>query len=246
MSTASPAADSAPPVFLLPRSRTTQPIGDDVLAVIESLKLNRPVLVGHSIAGEESSSVGSRFPDKVAGLIYLDSGYSYAYYDRSLGNLWIDSIDLRRKLAQLIPGRTSEPAKQVVEDLIQNIPQFERILLEWHQTLEAMPMPPTPVTPGLTPAQAILEGQRKYTNIPVPILAIYAIPHDFGPVFKDPIARAAAEARDMVYSGDQAKAFEHGLPNARVVRLPHASHLIFGSNEADVLAEMHAFLASLN
>ena len=35
-------------------------LGDDVLAVIDSLKLNRPILVGHSIAGEELSSVGSR------------------------------------------------------------------------------------------------------------------------------------------------------------------------------------------
>jgi hypothetical protein len=35
-------------------------LGDDVLAVLDSLKLNRPVLIGHSIGGEELSSVGSR------------------------------------------------------------------------------------------------------------------------------------------------------------------------------------------
>jgi pimeloyl-ACP methyl ester carboxylesterase len=45
-----------------------------VLAVCDSLKLNRPVLIGHSIAGEELSSIGSRHPEKVAGLIYLDAG----------------------------------------------------------------------------------------------------------------------------------------------------------------------------
>jgi non-heme chloroperoxidase len=50
-------------------------LGDDVLAVLDSLKLNRPVLVGHSIGGEELSSVGSRHPEKVAGLVYLDAGY---------------------------------------------------------------------------------------------------------------------------------------------------------------------------
>ena len=32
-------------------------LGDDVLAVIEVLKLNHPVVVGHSIAGEELSSI---------------------------------------------------------------------------------------------------------------------------------------------------------------------------------------------
>ncbi len=49
-------------------------LGDDVLAVIDALKINKPVLVGHSIGGEELSSVGSRHPEKVAGLIYLDAG----------------------------------------------------------------------------------------------------------------------------------------------------------------------------
>jgi non-heme chloroperoxidase len=38
-------------------------LGDDVLAVMDSLKLKRPVLVGHSIAGQEMSSVASRHPD---------------------------------------------------------------------------------------------------------------------------------------------------------------------------------------
>ena len=53
-------------------------LGDDVLAVLDQLKLNRPVLVGHSIAGEELSSLGTRHPERVAGLIYLEAGYSYA------------------------------------------------------------------------------------------------------------------------------------------------------------------------
>src|ERR1700722_3760100 len=39
-------------------------LGDDVLAVIDALKMTRPVLAGHSIAGEELSSIGSRHPEK--------------------------------------------------------------------------------------------------------------------------------------------------------------------------------------
>lgn len=55
-------------------------LGDDVLAVIEKLAISKPVLAGHSLGGEELSSIGSRYPEKVAGLIYLDAGYSYAFY----------------------------------------------------------------------------------------------------------------------------------------------------------------------
>jgi pimeloyl-ACP methyl ester carboxylesterase len=55
-------------------------LGDDVLAVMDSLKLDRPVLAGHSAGGEELSSVASRHPEKLAGVVYLDAAYGYAYY----------------------------------------------------------------------------------------------------------------------------------------------------------------------
>ena len=44
----------------------------------------------------------------------------------------------------------------------------------------------------------------------------------------------------------QAKAFEAGLPTARVVRVPRANHYVFLSNEADVLREMETFIGSLH
>lgn len=56
-------------------------LGDDVFAVMQALRIERPVLVGHSLAGEELSSIGSRFPNKVSGLIYLDAVASWSFYD---------------------------------------------------------------------------------------------------------------------------------------------------------------------
>jgi pimeloyl-ACP methyl ester carboxylesterase len=47
--------------------------------VLDALNLNRPVLVGHSIAGEELSSIVTRRPERVAGLIYLDAVQPYSY-----------------------------------------------------------------------------------------------------------------------------------------------------------------------
>jgi non-heme chloroperoxidase len=61
-------------------------LADDVLEAIDLLKVNKPVLIGHSIAGQELSSIGSRRPDKVAGLIYIDAGASFAYYDPAVGD----------------------------------------------------------------------------------------------------------------------------------------------------------------
>lgn len=57
----------------------TDRLGDDVLAVIDTLNLKRPILVGHSIAGVELSSVANSHRKRVAGLVYLDAAYSYAF-----------------------------------------------------------------------------------------------------------------------------------------------------------------------
>jgi len=165
-------------------------LGDDVLAVIDALKISKPVLAGHSLGGEELSSIGSRYPERVAGLIYLDAGYSYAFYAPDI---------------------------------------------------EPFPAPPTTSLPPIM--QGIMSGRQNYTRIPVPILAIYALPHDPGAA-APPAMRAQTEAND-VKAEAQAKAFEAGLPTARVVRIPRANHYVFVSNEADVLREMETFMTSL-
>lgn len=226
-------------------------LGDDVLAVIDSLKLDRPVLAGHSRSGEELSSVGSRHPEKVAGLIYIDAAYYYAYYyayyDRSRGDVDIDLMELQKKLEQLEPANMPPDPKALVRELLETtLPGFEKDLRQMQKRLEiAPPLPPLlGPPPEMPPLQrAMLAGMQKYTDIRVPILAIYALPHDRG--IPDPAARAADEAYDLEVSGAQAKAFEAGLPFARVVRLPHADHYVFRSNEADVLREMKAFINSL-
>ena len=93
---------------------------------------------------------------------------------------------------------------------------------------------------------AIHAGRQKYTHIPVPTLAIYALPPNFEDLpGSDPVERAAFEARTAVTTEAQAKAFEASVSSARVVRLPHARHEVFASNEEDVLREMNAFIGSL-
>jgi pimeloyl-ACP methyl ester carboxylesterase len=221
-------------------------LGDDVLAVLDALKLNRPVLAGHSLAGEELSSLGSRHPESVAGLIYLEAGYFYAYYDRSRGDFGIDLTDLRKKLERLQLGTNPANRRQLIEELLAaTLPGFERGLRETLKNLAGDPVPQQPAAQVSPITQAIMAGMQKYTDIRVPVLAIFAVPHATGQVFKDDAERTAADARDEATAGAQAKAFESGVPSARVVRLPHANHFVFISNEDDVLHEMNAFLSNL-
>lgn len=301
-------------------------LGDDVLAVVHSLELDRPVLVGHSIAGEELSSVGTRHPEEVAGLIYLDAGYPYAYYDSLVGDLIIDSLYLRRMLDQLPAAsaafngerqRVEKLLKQaqdantprrempfvqrllqtdlplletelrglagtspIAQELLEtSLPSLERELQKRLKDLEARPEPKAVKAPipgsadlkslsalhswmkradGFAPpeaelrqhfaakadggigkerdfakaAEAVEAGLQKYTNINVPILTIYSLPHRH-------------DTGDSADQEAQANAFEAGLLSARVVRIPHADHFVFLSNKAEVLREIQAFLDSL-
>jgi non-heme chloroperoxidase len=61
-------------------------LADDVIAVLDALKITRPVVAGHSFAGEELSSIAMRYPQQVAGLIYLDAAHEYAFWNPTLGD----------------------------------------------------------------------------------------------------------------------------------------------------------------
>jgi pimeloyl-ACP methyl ester carboxylesterase len=65
---------------------------------LDSLKLECPVLVGHSIAGEELSSIGTQHRERVAGFVYLDLAYAWRFYNPAQGEFQIDLYDLQKKL----------------------------------------------------------------------------------------------------------------------------------------------------
>ena len=219
---------------------TADRLGDDVLAVMDALKVNRPVLVGHSFAGEELSSVGSRYPEKVAGLIYLEAAYGFAFYDPTHPMIEIEMNDLKKRIDQIEAGGVDE--KKSLLELEASVSQFEKTL--HNSNVDVASMPPIPPRP---PIQAALNfGMQRYTQIRVPILAIFACPHNWDRAFRnDPAMKAERVAADVASCNARADAFAAGVPSAHVVRLPNADHYVFNSNEADVLREMNTFLAKL-
>jgi non-heme chloroperoxidase len=182
---------------------TAERLGDDVVAVIDTLRLVRPVLVGHSMAGEELSSVATFHPEKVSGLVYIDAAGSYALYDKIHADLTMRVAAVAGLIDLLIPS--------AIEPL----------------TLK------------------ILAGQRRFTELHVPVLAIFADPHDLSAKFKDVAKRTEAEARDRAHTELQIEAIQRQVPAAKIVRVPYASHVIYRSNEAEVLRDIDSFIGSL-
>jgi pimeloyl-ACP methyl ester carboxylesterase len=226
-------------------------LGDDVLAVLDSLKLIRPVLVGHSLGGEELSSLATRHPNRVAGLVYLEAGYPYAF-DNGKGPSMKEFQDARNIRPQAPPPGESALAsfsalrQACLRGLGFTYPEGE--LRQQFTTTSDGRVGKERDFPG---EAVMLEGMKKYADIPVPALVIFAIPHAQAKWVNDSTdpkvheAAKAYSAAELVLTTKQAKAFEDGVPTARVVRLRDADHYVYLSNEADVLREMKSFLSTL-
>ena len=232
----------------VPENYNSARLGDDVLAVIAALHLNHPIVAGHSLAGEELSYIGFHHPDAVAGLIYIDAGYVYALYDQDHGSYYLNAIQLRDELTKLIPGKIPtdlQEHQKNVRDIVEELQQLQNELVDYLDEMKQSPPPPARPNVERPPVMyAIFSGQEKIPTIHCPALFIFADPHDLGP--SDHSAwRAASEARDLRRTEDQVKAVERQVPAAHVVRIAHANHYVFMSNEQDVLREMNAFISTL-
>ena len=241
--------DSSAPSTAERANYTADRLGDDVLAVLSHQHVTKAVLVGHSIAGEELSSVSSRHPEAISALIYLDAGFPYALYDPSVGDFTLDLLDLQRKVTALLPGSSDPTPAATIAAAQSMLPALQHDLAERAEMIAYMPSPPPSGAgvggqPLLSPSDAITLGERKYDHIPSPTLAIFAVPQDLRPMItNDPKALASAESSDSKRMSQIADSFARNVPTAQVVRLFHASHYVFLSNEAAVLKAMESFLA---
>jgi non-heme chloroperoxidase len=225
-------------------------LGSDVVAVIDALKLSRPVLVGHSFAGEELSTVANTRPDRVAGLIYLEAAYPVAF-DNGKGMSMAEFQQIVREPQPPPPAAQDLASFKALQNYLLHTHGLRWPEAELHQEWE---MTPSGVLKRRSfPGSAILmRGTRKYTDIPVPALAIFANPHSLGPWVNnnpDESVRTAVDAYSSTFEAftqKQVEALRSAVHTARVITIPNANHFVFVTNEAEVLREIRNFIAGLH
>jgi non-heme chloroperoxidase len=228
-------------------------LGDDVLAVIDALKLKKPILVGHSIAGSELSSVATRYPDRIGGLVYLEAAYSYAF-DNGKGS---DIMEIQKLQGPQPPPPSGADlvSFSALQKYYERVNGFRFPEAELRAQSESTPdggVGKHRNLPGVALFMPLMMGTKKFTKIPVPALVIFANPHSQGTWVDDnsePSVRAAAKTYSTALvdrTEKQEKAVENGVPTAQVITLPGANHYVFLSNEAEVLHDMSAFLTGLH
>jgi non-heme chloroperoxidase len=233
-------------------------LGDDVLAVMDALKFDRPVLVGHSAAGEELSSVASRHPEKLSGVVYLEAAYGYAYYapgnlNPSNVNLTIDVNEIRHKVQALAPlWQKPQEAIAALNILQAELPKLEADIKAAKAGLRSYPpAPPSrPMLPGALQSpqmkimDAIVNGVKRFGTLQIPTLAIFAMPEAAPPAAPPEMAAYALGAGKITKPG-LIERYRSGNPAAHVVLIPGAQHFIFKSHPDEVAREMEAFFAGL-
>ena len=218
--------------------------GDDVLAVLDALKLEKPILAGHSIAGQELSSIGTRFPNRVAALVYFDAAYPYAFDNGQVPTFEeISAIGFpQRPPPSEADLATFDALRQYnVRMLGFSYPEGE-LRQKYSVTTEGRVGPQRTFAGG----RSLLTTVTKFVDIRTPALFLVSAqdPGRWADSSADPNVRQQVAGLQAVLAR-QAKAIEAGIPGARVVQLPHANHYVFLSNAADVLREMRAFVRGL-
>lgn len=218
-------------------------LAHDILVVLDSLHIQKALLMGHSIAGDELSKFAASYPDRVAKLVYLDAAYN------------------RTNLMQLyakIPGPPAPTARdsaslanlrQCVKEIVGVSIPDEEIKATSVFSKEGKYMGDT--TPGFVfPATLSTLERPAYGRIQCPALAIYAQHTSVRAAFPfynrlDSANRQKAIASFPTmrkWDAEQEALFRKEVREGRAVGIKDANHYVFLSHPTQTAKLVRDFL----
>jgi pimeloyl-ACP methyl ester carboxylesterase len=178
-------------------------LGDDVVAVLDALHIADPVLVGHSIAGEELSAISTYHPGRAAALVYLDAGAPFALYNPRHGDYTPALAQLRNDLSALQENLFDD---DLISKTLTDMALFQANLAELRGEVEGA-TPPSPKTSDLVSISAFQSYMKGYVGGIIP----------------------ESEVRQDFHIGEDGKVGEwlgHGYPNQSVMLAEERFHSI--------------------
>jgi non-heme chloroperoxidase len=232
-------------------------LADDVVRVIDGVGVGKPVVIGHSFAGEELHVLGARHADTIAGLVYID-----AAFDRG------DDSDNEayNAVAKTLPAAPSPGPRDLASfTALRSFLEKTQgtVFPESHLraryvgnpdgTVARMWAPDLPIRQAMSKEMQAAYRPYNPERIRVPALAIYARPTSAADLMRpwypadDTVIRERVEKlyglqRERV--GNHIKWFERFAERGRVAEISGAHHL-FISNPREVLGQIEAFVVSL-
>ncbi|MCX6610853.1 MAG: alpha/beta hydrolase [Acidobacteria bacterium] len=227
----------------------------DVIEVLAALHLPQlPVLAGHSFGGQDIGVIAASYPDRIAGIVYLNSVEDPTLKPSDFG---VDPPD-----GKLLPSSLRSP----------NQPDLSSISAyqKWQLQTHGIEFPESELRqlyeirsdgslgkyrlPKAT-NQGLFKGLAKpeYDRIKVPVLALFASQPSLAALIEKykPQTEQERGALKQKFDFDQAMQDRYrrdllkGIPSARIVVIPGANFYIFISSTTEIVREMKLFLESL-
>ena len=236
---------------------------DDLRLALDRIGLERVVLVGHSIAGDELTAFAGRYPERVAGLVYLDAALNrYAGSGTNPAQACMDALleqaqstlpaDLFLRPAGAEPRPRSHAA--LARLMAVNFPPFPQT--EVYESSAWIPGGGVYFSTSARRAQeAITQGTERYRPdyrpLRMPLLALYAGQSPLDrvwpniPVAQQRQARGCATANARWLQAVGLNDLRAQRPDATIELWPDAAHHLFLEHPQRTADAIQHFVAGL-
>ena len=223
----------------------------DILAFMDALGIERAVLAGHSFAGREMMYLATHRPDRLSGLVFLDTLYNHTTGD-------IELFDANPVLRAAPLPESFESVDAYCADSVDRYKGYRRLQSPRWDALWALTLEQRedgrfvekirPETPKLLSEG--LEGfEPDWRDIRCPTLIFYAyqtaawsMPETASEELTEQVI-AYTERMNREFKDRNVERAQNEIPDVQVVVFEDTSHYCFLDRESDVIAAMKAFLA---
>lgn len=225
-------------------------LAEDIRTVLDSLDIDRAILAGHSLGGDEMTECARGHPDRIAALIYIDAAYNRVMSRDSMARYAAPASEVSPPTATDSASATAFRSYYARANGV-TMPVSEIVAMNrW--------TPDGRLIGGVTPMWIYdrivesLEGPD-YSGVDVPALAIYGTDYPVTELFldydrRDSVTQAAmrtyheASLRVAALSREY---FRGHMPQGRVVEIRGAGHSLYITHQQETLAAIRRFLADV-
>jgi pimeloyl-ACP methyl ester carboxylesterase len=231
-------------------------LAEDLHQFLDALKINKVILAGHSMAHLELSHFTALHPERVLGLIYLDSAY-----DGSTETY--RSYMAKNPLLKMSPPNEPQEFHSVEEYFASIRKCYPALDAIWGDPIQEQGLHEITIdadgkivdTMSETIAKACRRTLDTYipeeSKIKVPALGIFAISNGCYYIADWMTEEQKTEVSEFLATENYAmvteniEAFKRNMPHARVLVIPEGHHYCFIKKEEEVFQAMRKFLKEI-
>ena len=223
---------------------------DDLLEVLDALKLRKPILVANSCGGNTQTLLAAQHPDRLGGLVYLEAAEDPTLTLADYNLPPVDEANLPKRVEPPALDFGSFDAYRRTQKARSGV-AFPEAELRYGFALKPDGSLGPPLLSPTVRRAITVDARRKpdHARVRVPVLAIFRTQWPFeevakGSVLQNALQRTALRQQydvETLMTARWKNDMRANVPAAKIVELPGASLFMFLSNEADVIRELRAF-----